>query len=124
MVIHSSPKNGDYASYVRLLTHGEPGRVTRWSSHHNQDAEASNLQRLIGLFLSLMGILAIIIGGLTALVILLAGSVITAGLLPALFIVALGLVLMRLAKGLPGQAIRPQGVMPALNTISSPAPQP
>ena len=29
MGIHSGPKNGDYATYVELLTRGEPGKVAR-----------------------------------------------------------------------------------------------
>ena len=221
MGIHSGPKNGDFASYVELLTNGEPGRVTRGKGRHaaeslqadvpdvpngfddkgngdplggaadidaardtrdmlraereqqairaqqapssgalndmtfgrrpepssalpeatfptdpqapawqrvnrhpGQNPVALSVQRLVGLFFTMIGYVIVFGGVMTAAITLLAGSDISAGLFPALFLIAFGAVLIRISKGLRRQAIAPQGIMPPLTTVSSRNTQP
>ena len=96
----------------------------RVDRHPGQNPLALGVQRLVGLFFSTIGYVIVFVGVITAAGTLLAGSDIAAGLFPALFLVAFGVVLVRISKGVRRQAIAPQGIMPPLTTISSRHTQP
>jgi len=91
----------------------------RVNRHPGQNPVALSVQWLVGLFFSMIGYVIVFGGVMMAAVTLLAGSDISAGLFPALFLIAFGVVLIRISKGLRRQAIAPQGIMQPLTTVSS-----